>query len=313
LDTPHDFYRPVLQVVPLANFSYQFSPQRRIHFLYTGYTQQPAISQLQPVPDYSNPLYIAEGNPKLQPSFNHAFRVDYNDINRETGRSFFLRGWVYLKENAIVNNTIQLPGGREIIQPVNIGGNYSASSYYDYSVPFLQKMFLLSLSGSVSFNNNVSLDSGAKNIGRTWGGRQGLRLAYNRGKWLDLSANINYTFNSSTFSLEPGMSDRVSTWEAIQEGREDLPGDFSLRYTFDYTLHEGVPSTVGKQVTLLSLVLEKRILKENGILALSVNDLFNNNIGYSHQVGDGFTEDDFNTVMSRFFLLSFTWKFQKRR
>jgi hypothetical protein len=109
------------------------------------------------------------------------------------------------------------------------------------------------------------------------------------------------------------MSDRVSTWEAIQEGRADLPGDFSLRYTFDYTLHEGVPSTVGKQVTLLSLVLEKRILKENGILALSVNDLFNNNIGYSHQVGDGFTEDDFNTVMSRFFLLSFTWKFQKRR
>ena len=313
LDTPREFRQVALQVVPVASFYYQFSTSRRIHFYYNGYTQQPSISQLQPVPDYTNPLYVAEGNPNLKPSFNHVFRVSYNDLDRISGRSLFVSGYATVRENAIVNNITLLAGGKQIVQPVNIQGNYTATGSYDYSRPFSGKMFVVSVSGNLGYTNNVSLQTGMRNTGRNWTGRQGLRLAFNKAKWLDLTSGVSYTFNNSTYSLDPSARNRVATWAFDQQGRVDFRGDFSLRYTFTYTLNEGVPPGINPQVTLMSMVLEKRILRDRGIFALSVNDLFDNNIGYTHVSGQGYAEDDQNTVMGRFLLASFTWKFQQFR
>jgi hypothetical protein len=313
LDTPRTFRQASLEVIPIASFYYQFSTNRRIHFYYNGYTQQPSISQLQPVPDYTNPLYVAEGNPNLKPSFNHTFRISYNDLDRVTGRSFFLSGYSTIRENAIVNNITLLTGGKQVIQPVNIQGNYSVSGSYDYSLPVVKRVFTLSASGNVGYTNNVSLQSGERNTGRNWTGRQGLRLVFSKGKWLDLTSEVNYNFNNNVFSLDPTASNRVSSWGFNQEGRVDFWGDCSLRYNFGYTLNENVPPGVSPTITLMSMVLEKRIFRERGVLGLSVNDLLNNNVGYSHSFGQGYTEDDQSTVMGRFVLASFTWKFQQFR
>jgi len=312
-DTPRVFRQQALEMVPIGNFYYQLSPSRRIHFYYNGYTQQPSISQLQPVPDYTNPLYVAEGNPNLKPSFNHVLRLSYNDIDRTTGRSLFISGYTTIRQNAIVSNVTVLPGGKQIVQPVNINGNYSTSGSYDYSLPFSGRVFIFSASGNLGYTNNVSLEAGARNTGKNWTGRQGLKLAFNKGKWLDLTTSAAYNFNNSAFSLDPAATNRVSSWVFTQDGRVDFAGDFSLRYTFAYTLNEGVPQGVDKNVTLMSMVLEKRILRDRGIFALSVNDLFDNNVGYNHVAGFGYTEDDQNSVMGRFLLASFTWKFQQYR
>ena len=105
----------------------------------------------------------------------------------------------------------------------------------------------------------------------------------------------------------------VAAWAFDQQGRVDFRGDFSLRYTFAYTRNEGVPPGINPQVTLMSMVLEKRILRDRGVIGHAVNDLFDNNVGYSHSPGEGYVEDDQSTVMGRFLLASFTWKFQQFR
>jgi hypothetical protein len=63
---------------PTASFNYQFARSRSLRFNYRGATAQPSVSQLQPVPDVTNPRYIREGNPALGQEFRNAFSLNYN-------------------------------------------------------------------------------------------------------------------------------------------------------------------------------------------------------------------------------------------
>ena len=54
-----------LNYFPVVRFAYNFSRSRSLNINYSGNTTQPSFSQLQPVPDYSNQLYVTIGNPDL--------------------------------------------------------------------------------------------------------------------------------------------------------------------------------------------------------------------------------------------------------
>lgn len=313
MDTPRIFNQQVWQIVPSASMYYQFTTSQRVSFYYNGSTQQPSINQLQPVPDYTNPLYIAEGNPNLKPSFNHNFRLSYNDIDKVSGRTFFVNAFTSVRQNAIVNDIAYEAGGKQVVQPVNVNGNYSVSGSYDYSIPFDKRRYVFSLSGSANYANNVSLYGGVKNTGRNWTGTQNVRLEYDLGKWLELTTYLGYSINNTAYTQDTMKANNFSTWNVEQDGRIDFWKDFSLRYTFNYTINQGLSSSIGKNVVLMSGVLEKRVFHEKGILALSVNDLFDDNVSFSHTSIDGYVEDDRTSLLNRFFMLSFTWKFQQIR
>ncbi|MBM3455409.1 MAG: hypothetical protein FJX80_09710, partial [Bacteroidetes bacterium] len=72
----------------LPQFSYQFKPSisKRFGFFYTTNSQQPSVSDLQPVRDNSNPNRMQEGNPDLKPNYVHNVRMNFNTWSALTGR-----------------------------------------------------------------------------------------------------------------------------------------------------------------------------------------------------------------------------------
>src|SRR5213079_2199836 len=58
-------------ILPNARFQLNFSKFKSFSLNYSTSTNQPNMSQLQPVPDNSNPLNIREGNPDLKQEFSH--------------------------------------------------------------------------------------------------------------------------------------------------------------------------------------------------------------------------------------------------
>src|SRR6185369_1986251 len=68
-------------LLPNARFQYNFSKFKSFSVNYNTYTTQPSMSQLQPVPDVTNPLNIREGNPDLKQEFTHAVQGNLNLLN----------------------------------------------------------------------------------------------------------------------------------------------------------------------------------------------------------------------------------------
>jgi hypothetical protein len=58
-------------ILPNARFQYNFTRFKNLQLDYRASTNQPSVSQLQPIPDISNPLNIKLGNPNLRQEFTH--------------------------------------------------------------------------------------------------------------------------------------------------------------------------------------------------------------------------------------------------
>lgn len=62
-------------ISPSVFLSKKITKRGSLRFNYSSHVRQPDISQLLPVADNSNPLYIVNGNPELKPSVSR--RIGY--------------------------------------------------------------------------------------------------------------------------------------------------------------------------------------------------------------------------------------------
>ncbi len=108
---------------PQANLTWTTQRNGKLSFRYNGDTEAPSTSQLLPVINNDNPLYIREGNPHLKPSYRQNFQLDYQS-------SMFTINASFSNElNSISSKTTynELTGGRTV-RPENINGNWSVNT-----------------------------------------------------------------------------------------------------------------------------------------------------------------------------------------
>src|SRR5207249_2072980 len=90
-------------ILPNARLQYNFSRFKNLTIGYSTNTNQPSISQLQPVPDNTNPLYVRQGNPDLKQEFTHTFRLNASFVNPFKNRNLFAFFTLQQTQNKIVN------------------------------------------------------------------------------------------------------------------------------------------------------------------------------------------------------------------
>ena len=132
----------VVNFSPSARFDYRFSDRTFLRINYRGSTNQPSITQLQPVPDNSNPLRISLGNPKLQPEFSHRFNINYRNTNTETfaSQNAYLYA-TYVKDD-IINANWYNASGVQFSAPVNSKEpTFTAGGRYMFNSPIAKSNF----------------------------------------------------------------------------------------------------------------------------------------------------------------------------
>ena len=89
-----------------------------------------------------------------------------------------------------------------------------------------------------------------------------------------------------------------------------LPKGFTLNSTFNYSLFTGGGISGSQGFPLLSAYLGKTFLKaDRGELRLTAFDLLNQNTGISRTTDVNYLQESRYNTLSRYFMLSFTYKF----
>ncbi|HEX4875767.1 MAG TPA: TonB-dependent receptor, partial [Chitinophagaceae bacterium] len=194
---------------PQASFNWTPSRSKGMRFNYRGRTNQPSVSQLQDVPDVSNPLFVKTGNPALKQEFSHNLNVSYNTFNILTFKFLAANLNFNVTQNKIVNSidTVfggssnpNIPQGQKGIQysrPVNLNGAYTLSSFFTVGLPFKSiklKGSSLNFSTIALFNRDISELYKKANIGKTLTLTQTAGANFNlKEKW-DISANASLSY-----------------------------------------------------------------------------------------------------------------------
>ena len=319
--TKDSAYKPIrrINLFPIFRLAYNFSRSKTLNISYRGNAQQPSFSQLQDVLDISNPQFATIGNPNLKPSITHSMNVSFNNFNFISGKVLFTNLSVSTTQNQIVNNTIrQGNSGAQLTKYENVNGYYNVNGFYTFSKPYKNRKYVISLMGTVNYNHNINLVDNIRNIGQNWILSQNLNFEFNYKGWLELGAGIGYSLNDVQYKNPGGtaitglQNTSSNAWTFSNNASVDIPKGWVLRYDFDYTLNNGIASSINQNLAIMNGSIEKQVFKKkNGIIKLAAFDLFNQNTNVNRSVNANAITDTRSNRLTRYFLLTLTYRLQK--
>src|SRR5690606_16188091 len=295
-----------------ANFNYRFSPKMSLYFDYDYDNEAPAISQLQPFQNVSDPLNTITGNPNLRPSKRHSAYLGFNSFDFQKGTGF----WIYangtltndqvvskttVDENFVRNTTYEnVDGGYRSY----FGGSYSK----DFKVDSLRTIKLrvgmnASQNKSINFNNDVKYASKTNSLTPT------LSVEYKWKNVFEIRPNYRLAFTNTTYDLADFDDQDFLRHSLGIRTATFVPKKFEWRNDINFTYNPDVADGFQKSAWFWNSTLAYSILKDKGAITLKVYDLLNQNTNAQRTATQNYIQDQQSTVLEQYFMLSFSWKF----
>lgn len=301
----------VWNFAPFLRFRYKFSKTESLALDYRGRSKSPTMTQLQPVPDYSDPLRVVQGNPELLPSFTHRFNVRYNNFNKERQSSIMTFVSADLTQNSIVTNTQfdKNTGGRTITYD-NVNGDWTLSGMLMYNSPVGHKGWRVSnhtflrYARTVGYNNGLLNKSGNLMVSQTPG------VAF-RTDIFDVELRPYYTLQHTSNSVQQDNR-LVHSYGSRFNAGYYAPFGLSISTDVSYGNSIGYSDGFDNEQWLWNAAVSYSFLKgKSATISLKAYDILREKQNISRAVTANYIEDrEFNTV-TRYFMLSLTYKFAK--
>lgn len=319
VDLAQDFinYFPSLQI--------QYSKNRvnNLRFNYRGSTSQPSVTQLQDVPDLTNPLYITNGNPALKQQFTHNFNLFYSKINIFTFKNIFasvnfaythdkIANSTVIAVNNMVIDNVPLARGAQYSKPVNINGAYNLSAFFNVGFPVKKPKSNINFTTTVLHNRDINLLNGIENITRNYILGELITYNINVKEQFDLNFTSSSNYTIARYSLQPQINGDYFYQTFSAEPTYSTKSGWVASLDFDYSIYTGQAAGFNQSVPLLNASISKLMFKNKaGELKLSVFDLLNQNQSISRTVELNNIVDTRTNVLQRYVMLTFTYNLRK--
>ncbi|WP_353130282.1 outer membrane beta-barrel protein [Parapedobacter pyrenivorans] len=310
--------------LPSAEFSYNFSQDKKFDIGYRTATKAPAINELQDVINNQNPLNIRTGNAHLKQEYGHRFTLRFNRVNRESGSNFAVNVGAELANDRIVTSTliagadtliapgILLGAGGQFTRPVNIDGYYSLSANTTYGTPVKPLKININLSTNIYHNHDVGLTNRRETYSNSYGVNQ--RVGVNSRFGPRLVVGLSYTGNYSIVQNNSNTNLNYNAYNQII--RNDVAYTFwkgiRIASSLYYNYNQGLADGYNQQFALWNASIGKKLLRrEEAEITLSAYDLLNRNTNINRSISERYIQDTQNNALQRYFLLSFTYNLRK--
>lgn len=299
-------------LLPSLRFQYDFTRYRNLSINYAAITSQPDMSQLQPVPDISDPLNIREGNPDLKPELTHAIQLNFISVNPFRNKNLFAFFNIRETQNKIVNDDVVDSAGVKRSRPVNVNGVLDISGSVNLGLPLRILKGTVNFSSSAGYSKTKQFINKAANGINTVSLGPAMRFDLNPTEKLNLSFSAGVNYYKTNYSLQPALNSGYFMQQYEGEVNWQLPANFYISTSLDYTVNSRRTDGFNAKVPLWNASVSRQFLRFNrGELKLSAFDILNENVGISRSTNQNYIEDSRTRNLQRFFLLSFTYSLSK--
>ncbi|MCL5246863.1 TonB-dependent receptor [Cellulophaga sp. 20_2_10] len=295
-----------------SRFTYRFSPKSRFSLRYSLDNNTPSLNQLQPFEDVSNPLNTVVGNPSLEPTTSHRLNFGFSNHDFQKGLTIWsYAGFNIDKDQVVAKTTINDDFVRRTTY-ANVNGGYSGrGSFFVSKTKRLDTLrtlkFGVSLSGgvnkSINFNNDVKYSATNTSLNPS------LELTFNWKDVMEIIPNYSISFTKNKFDLDQFSNQDFNYQTLGIRTATFVPKKLEWRNDVNYTYNPNVGPGFQKSAWFWNTTLAYSILKDNGTISLKAYDLLNQNTNARRIATGNYIQDSQGTVLQRYFMLSFSWKF----
>ena len=313
---------------PNLNFRYRFERKKFARIIYRGTTQQPSITQMEPVRNNSDALNETVGNLGLQPAYRHNIFMMYSSFNQEKFSSFMTGLRATVTEDALTNNTIYDQTGKRYMQtvnadiiPWNIGWDMMSNT------PFANKMFQLHTRTAINYNERVAyilreqdaaqieqmIDAGTMPLGKA-SHTGNLRVSSDIGlrfthKIVDIGIKNTNIYSLTRNSLNDQSKSSVGDWIITGDVTFHLPKQWNISTDIGFTGRYGYTGIDDPNEIMWNASIDKTW--NNATLTLKVYDLLHDKKNIVQTIGEDYVSyKRFNTLPT-YAMLTFTYKLNR--
>ena len=217
-------------ILPTARVEYYFSKFKNITLNYSTASNQPSVSQMQPVADVSDPLHIIQGNVNLKPEYVHSLRLNMALINPFKNRNLFVFANMQQTQNKIVNYTTLLPFGKDSTTYTNVNGIYAINGTISWGFPVHFLKGNLEVSSDVTRSRNKQFLNGGLNSVNTTSFGPAVRIDMNPNDNLDISLHAEMNIYRANYSIQTNANTHYTTQQLGTEINWQFPKGFNASH-----------------------------------------------------------------------------------
>ena len=300
----------VINFAPMAQFNYMWSRQKNLRLNYYGRTNQPSVSQLSSVKDFSNPLNISYGNPDLKPAFDHRLRLRYRNFNPENSSAYMFMTNLGFTVNDIVSSTItDRETGRRESTYENINGNWNANARFMTNQPLRNIKFSVFSMTFANYNNSNGFSNLEKNTSKRLNLGETLGVNY-RSDQFDFSVRGNMSYNKVDNSLEGQQNQEYFNYGGNASTTIYLPFDFLVESDLNYSTNSGYADGFDQKEFLWNAAISKQLFKQkNGTIRFKIYDILKQKSDISRSVTANYIRDTTTNTLTSYFMFHFVYRF----
>ena len=301
--------RNVVNLSPMAQFNYIYNRQTNLRMDYNGRTRQPSVTQLQPVPNVSNPNNTIIGNPELKPYYSNDLSLRFQKFIPEKQTAIIVMASGNYTVNAIVTDVMNLGGGRKETTYRNSDGNYNGNIRAIFNTPLKNKKFSINSMSMANYRNSNSFIDNEKNTNKALMLMERAGIDF-RSNVIDLGVNGNIRYNKSEYSLQPASNVQTYNYGVGGTTVLYLPYNFKIESDINWSTNSGFQSGYEQNEVIWNASASKSFLKGNqGTLRFKIYDILQQRSGISQQItAEGISYSNYNTLNS-YFMVHFVYRF----
>lgn len=295
-------------------FGYTLGNNKRFGISLSTGLSVPQINELQPVPNVSNPLNITIGNPDLRPSINRRIYLNYNNYNwREKTGFFVYMGLSYINDR-VSPTTITDENFIRTTRYVNVNGNYNHYGGIGYSKELKKDSTLtvrFNFKPSFNVQKNVGFNNGDRLETKRFTITPRISTLFNYKELVTIEPEYFISLNSTKYNLDNLSDISFTSHNLTLKTTSYWPKNLILGNDIGYNYNGNVSGDFDRDAIFWNMSIGLQMMKKKATLKVLGYDILNQNINTRRTTGEDFIQDFQGTVLQRYFMTSFTYKFDQ--
>ncbi|ANE51188.1 outer membrane beta-barrel protein [Flavisolibacter tropicus] len=284
---------------------------RELNLNYSANATPPNLSDLQPVPDSTNPLFIVNGNPDLKPATAHSINLNY--FKNISTKNLFISAYGFgnFRNNAVTRSRVVQTNGVQVTTPVNVDGvqdlytNLNVVKQHKANKNF---QFGYGVGYNVNFNRNYLIVNGRKGYVKTLDIGPFANGNINWKDKIEWSYSYYLGFNRTNYENDQFKDLKVDRSGLRTELVVRWPKHIVWESNLALSKNSNVAPGVQKNVALWNAAMSVVFLKDDkGQLKFSAFDLLNENISVFRNTTENQIIDRQINILQQYFMATFTY------
>ncbi len=296
--------------LPNLTWNFDLSATKNLRIRYNTNIREPSLTQLNPIPDLSNPLNFYEGNPDLRPAYNHRFNINYNSYSQFSNIGFFsYLNFNYTKDNITNSQTID-NSLRQTTTSVNTDYLFSSSLYFNFNAPLKFIKQRISLSNTLSYVDRILFLNAVENNAEQITNRINLSIDNWNKDFIDIKVGTNININSISYSENNDRNQNYLNYAYFIDLDLDFKNDWNINTYFRNQIFSEEEFGDKIQISQWRAAISKILgASKKYKVDLSGFDLLNQNQNINRTTSANYIQDERIASIGRFFMLSLTYSF----